>query len=142
MGRFSLAEFFAPLPLAAVALLAINDRFLKPRFHNAITGKLSDLALCFFLPLLLSSLLGIAWRRHPRARVLVGAAITVVAFTAQEIWPPFQACFIEANLLVGSPFGIRKVVLTTDLTDLGTLAVLPLAVVYGWKRLAVRPPRQ
>jgi hypothetical protein len=142
MGRFALAEFFAPLPLAAVALLAVNDGILKPRFHNALTGKLSDLAICFFVPLLLSALFGLAWRRHPRARVVLGAAIAGFAFTALEIWAPVQALFIDANLLVGAPFGIRKVVLTRDLSDLGALAMLPLAVAYGWNRLAARPAAQ
>ena len=45
-----IGEFFAPLPLAAVALLVVNDTWLKPAFHNALTGKLSDVAVCFMMP--------------------------------------------------------------------------------------------
>jgi hypothetical protein len=41
-----MTEFFAPLPLAAVALMVVNDRVLKPLFHNGVTGKLSDVAIC------------------------------------------------------------------------------------------------
>ena len=33
------SEFFAPLPLVALALLVTNDVWLKARFHNALTGK-------------------------------------------------------------------------------------------------------
>ena len=39
--------------------LVVNDVWLKPAFHSALTGKLSDVAVCFFMPLLLSELLGI-----------------------------------------------------------------------------------
>ena len=52
-------EFFAPLPLAALALTVVNDVWLKPAFHSGLTGKLSDVGICFFMPLFLSELLGI-----------------------------------------------------------------------------------
>ena len=65
-----MTEFFAPLPLLAVGLMVVNDRVLKPRLHNALTGKLSDLAVCFFLPLFVSALLGFLLKRHPRARIV------------------------------------------------------------------------
>ena len=43
------------LTLAAVLLLVVNDWVLKPRFHDAVTGKLSDLAGLAFAPVLLSA---------------------------------------------------------------------------------------
>jgi hypothetical protein len=133
--RFKMTEFFAPLPLAAVALMAVNDRMLKPRFGNAITGKLSDIAVCFFLPLFTSALLGLVWRRHPRARVLVGAGITTFVYTAQEIWPWFRDLFLDVNRAVGMPLGLHGFELTDDVSDLLALLMVPLAVIYGWKRL-------
>ncbi len=48
-------EFFAPLPLAALALTVANDIWLKPAFHSELTGKLSDVGICFFMPLFLSA---------------------------------------------------------------------------------------
>jgi hypothetical protein len=141
VDRFRLTEFFAPWPLAAVFLMVINDRVLKPRFHNAVTGKLSDLGICFFLPLFSSALLGILWRAHPRARLLVGAGLATFVFTSQEIWPGFQAAFLALLRLVGGPFGLRRFELVSDWSDLWALLMVPLAVAYGCKRLKSVPSR-
>ena len=138
MERFKMTEFFAPLPLTAVALMVVNDRVLKPRIGNAVTGKLSDIAICFFLPLFTSALLGFAWQKHPRARVLAGAGIAALVFVGQEMWPWFQDAFLATMGFVGTPLGLSGFVLTSDATDLLALLVVPLAVAYGWKRL--RPP--
>ncbi len=135
MERLRMTEFFAPLPLLAVALMAVNDRLLKRWFGNAVTGKLSDIAICFFLPLFISAVLGLLWRRHPRARVLAGAAITIAVFTGQEIWPWFEDRFLAAMRFVGAPLGLREFALVRDLSDLLTLLMVPLAVAYGFRRL-------
>ena len=63
-------EFFGVLPLVAVALFALNNGVLKRAFPGFVTGKVSDLLVCFFLPLFVSALLervsrldvGNAWR--------------------------------------------------------------------------------
>jgi hypothetical protein len=138
--RFRMIEFVAPLPLAAVALMAVNDRLLKPWFGNAVTGKLSDIAVCFFLPLFTSALLGLAWRKHPRARVLVGAGIATLVYTAQEMWPWFRDTLLAMLRVVGPPLGLRSFGLTDDVTDLLALLMVPLAVAYGWRRLRPPPP--
>jgi hypothetical protein len=133
-----MTEFFAPLPLLAVALMVVNDRVLKPRLGNELTGKLSDIAICFFLPLFTSALLGLVWQKHPRARVLAGAGIATLVFVSQEIWPGFQEIFLATMRFVGMPLGLHEFVLTSDITDLLALLMVPLAVAYGWRRL--RPP--
>lgn len=135
-----MTEFFAPLPLLAVALMVVNDRVLKPRIGNAITGKLSDIAICFFLPLFTSALLGFVWRKHPRGRVLAGAGIASLVFVGQEIWPRFQEVFLATMRFVGTPLGLHGFVLTSDTTDLLALLVVPLAVAYGWRRLRPKTP--
>ena len=132
----AMTEFFAPLPLLAVGLMVLNDRVLKPRLHNALTGKLSDVAGCFFLPLFISALLGFLWKRHPRARVVVGAAIAGLFYTAQEIWKGFEDGLLAVLRLVGRPLGIEHFALTSDATDLWALLILPLAVAYGFRRVA------
>ena len=134
-----MTEFFAPLPLGAVLLMVINDRVLKSRFHNAVTGKLSDLAICFFLPLFCSALFGIVWPSHPRARLILGALLAAFVFTAQEIWTGFQVNFLALLRRVGDPLGLGHFELTTDWSDLWALLMVPLAVGYGWRRLG-RPP--
>ena len=130
-----MTEFFAPLPLLAVVAMVVNDRFLKPWLHNALTGKVSDVAICFFLPLFTSALLGILWRSHPRARVLAGAGIAAFVFVGQEIWTSFQALFLAALRAVGGPLGLRHFVLTSDPSDLWALLMVPVAVAYGFRRL-------
>ena len=131
-----MTEFFAPLPLGSVLLMVINDRVLKSRFHNAVTGKLSDLAICFFLPLFCSALLGIAWPNRPRVRLVLGALLAAFVFTAQEIWTGFQAPFLALLRWLGSPLGLGHFGLTTDWSDLWALLMVPLAIGYGWRRLA------
>jgi hypothetical protein len=140
MERFRMPEFFAPAPLLAVALLVANDRLFKPRFHNWVTGKLSDVAVCFFLPLFISALLGIFWPKRARARVLMGASVAAFVFAAQEIWPAFERVFLAALRVVGGPLGLRNFGLTSDLGDLWTLLMVPVAVAYGWHRVKAVPP--
>ena len=139
-GRLSLREFFAPWPLGAVGLMVLNDRVLKPRFHNAITGKLSDLAVCFFLPLFTSALLGLSWKGRPRARVVVGAIVTGLVYSGLELWPAFEHAFLAGLSVVGAPLGLRRFALTSDLTDLWALLMLPVAVAYGFRRVGATPP--
>lgn len=48
-----------PIALSAVALLALNDHYLKATYGNWFTGKLSDFSGLTFFPLLLLSVLEI-----------------------------------------------------------------------------------
>jgi hypothetical protein len=135
-SSLAMPEFLAPLPLLAVGLMVVNDRVLKPRWHNAITGKLSDIAVCFFLPLFVSALLGLPWKRHPRARIVAGAVIAGSFYVAQEIWKGFEQAFLAVLRVVGAPLGLEHFALWSDVTDLWALLMLPLAVVYGFHRVA------
>jgi hypothetical protein len=141
MERFRMPEFIAPAPLLAVALLVANDRVFKPRFHNWVTGKLSDVAICFFLPLFTSALLGIFWPKRARARVLIGAGVAGLVFAAQETWPAFERVLLSALRVVGAPLGLRGFVLTSDITDLWALLMVPVAVAYGWHRVRAVSPQ-
>lgn len=135
-------EFFAPAPLAALALLVVNDVWLKPAFHSELTGKLSDIAVCFFMPLLLSELLGIVSGWPPRRRLLAGAIVTASLFTALEVVPPFTRLALSVLDHVGPYLGIhRRFRMTSDWTDLACLLLVPVAVAYGHRRLAsIREP--
>ena len=75
-------EFLAWPPLLAVVLFTFNNFWLKGRAPGLLSGKLSDFAACFFLPLFLSALLAHVTPLPARARVAFGAAITVVVFTS------------------------------------------------------------
>ena len=129
-------EFFAPLPLAALALCIVNDVWLKPAFHSELTGKLSDVAVCFFMPLLLSELLGIFGGWPPRRRLLAGAIVTASLFAALEVVPPFTRLALDALDRVGPTLGIhRRFRMTSDWTDLACLLLVPISFTYGYLRL-------
>ncbi|NMO20321.1 hypothetical protein HPC49_22980 [Pyxidicoccus fallax] len=133
----SMPEFLAPLPLAGVALMAVNDRWLKPALHNALTGKLSDVAICFFLPLYLSALLALVTRWPRSTRFLLGAGVTALLYTALKVSQPAADLFCDVLAVIGSPLGFtgpfRAV---ADPTDLVTLPLVFAAVLYG-RRAAV-----
>jgi hypothetical protein len=135
-------EFFAPLPLAAVALLLVNDHWLKPALHSELTGKLSDVAVCFFMPLFVSECLGILLGMTPRTRLALGAATTAALYGALEVVPPFTAWTLRLLAAVGPSLGIvRPFRMTSDVSDLYCLGLVPLAVWYGHRRLQPRPRR-
>lgn len=132
------AGFFVhPLPLLAVGLLALNDHYLKLKFANEITGKLSDFCGLFFFPLFLCAIALLLarifcgkklWLSWPALGLAV--AVTDGAFTAIKI-DPTAAVFAE-NILGGLGF-ISKIV--SDPTDLLALAVnIPL---YYYARAAI-----
>jgi hypothetical protein len=124
-------EFLAPLPLAAVALMAVNDRWLKPTFHNALTGKLSDVALCFFLPLYLSALLALVTPWPRSTRTAVGAALTTLLFTAINLSQPLADLFCQALRPLGAPLGLRHFHAVADPSDLLTLPCVGAALLYS-----------
>jgi hypothetical protein len=132
-------EFFAPWPIAAVALLVLNDRVLKPRFHDAVTGKLSDIAICFFLPLFVSEAIGLVSGLRAPARLYAGAVAAGVVFAGLEVVPPVTrlavATLTSLSALAGAP---SRFAMTEDWTDLLCLALVPVAVRYGEWRLSDR----
>jgi hypothetical protein len=114
-----------PLPLAAVALLLLNDHWLKGSglLPGAVTGKLSDVAGLFFFPVLCFAV------TRGKIPATLWAAATGVVFSAAKVCPPF-------NQWLTTWWGP----VAPDLTDLAALAVLPLSTL--WLRQAARQPAQ
>jgi len=83
----SAPEFFAWPPLAAVLLFTLNNFWLKGRAPGLLSGKLSDFAACFFLPLFVSALLARVTPLRLRVRVAVGAGVTALAFALVKTSP-------------------------------------------------------
>jgi hypothetical protein len=138
----SLPELTAPLPLCAVALLALNDHLLKGAYPGAITGKLSDLAGCFVLPLFLSALLALSTRLSAGTRLAVGALATVVFFTAIKLSPLAASATARALAVAVAPLGLRGGRLVADPTDLVALPLALAAWAYGRRahaRAGARP---
>ncbi|MBE3012370.1 hypothetical protein IL992_24720 [Microbispora sp. NEAU-D428] len=80
-----------PATVAAIGVLIVNDRVLKPQWPGVLTGKLSDLAGMLVAPplpaLLAAYAAGIARRDVARARVLAVLPAAVFAVTATSAVP-------------------------------------------------------
>ncbi len=140
-----------PVPIAAIALLVLNDHWLKYAYPGVLTGKLSDVAGMIFFPLLLQALVELVDRRspfRPRRSVLLGSAMaTAGVFAATNLsataadayrtglgavqWP-FRA--VLAGLSGESIPELARVHLTQDPTDVWTTPFVLVAVVVGWNR--------
>ena len=108
LKRFDLLR--SPLLLLAVGVLLLNDFALKAAFHNALTGKLSDVAGLAAVTIFCCAL----WPRHVRT---VGAVITALFVYWKS---PYASGAIEAANAV-LPFTIGR---TVDYTDLLALPVV------------------
>ena len=139
-GRWAFAEVIAPLPLAAAALLAVNDTWLKPTYPGIVTGKLSDVAIAFLLPLYCSAVLALVLPRLAlRSRLTIGASLTILLFAALELSPAAAAGFCQANTWVAGWLGITGPCrMTLDPSDLLTLVFVPLACLHASARAAAR----
>lgn len=152
-----LGELVQPLPICAMALLAINDHVLKGAnlLPAWLTGKLSDFAGLFFFPLLCTALVDtlLALVRAPvdptlrMSKALVACGVTAIGFAATELSPAAAAAY--AALVTGLGIPSRS---TADPTDLLALLMLPCAlavarrhvrrVPYGRVAWALRRRRQ
>ena len=105
-------ELLATPVLIAVILTAINDHILKGLYPGPITWKISDFSGLFFIPFLLSAILGdLRWVL--RGAIAAGALFTILKLTGFHFGP---------------------VHIAQDVTDLVALPVLVAAVVYAkWR---------
>jgi hypothetical protein len=129
-----LGEALHPATLAAVAVLAINDWLLKPRYGpSLVTGKLSDLAGLAFAPVVLSAAIGLVLHLAARLgapvdpslsrrRLALCIAATGAVFTLVKLDP--TAARLLAHLL--SHLG-RPAAIYLDPTDLLCLPALAIA---------------
>lgn len=138
------AELLAPVPLAAIALVAINDWWWKPHatWPAAWTGKLSDVGGVIALPLVLTAALGLALRAAARLgapvdwtlrrwKLDLALALTAAAVAATKLSPDVAA-WVAARLG-------KDAQIYVDRTD---LLALPALVVPWWqgRRTIARVP--
>ncbi|RYZ48588.1 MAG: hypothetical protein EOP49_18325, partial [Sphingobacteriales bacterium] len=101
-----------PIFLISLALLLLNDFYLKATFHNAWTGKLSDFAGLIVLPVFIAALLP---KLASRAALISGLLFVV--------WKtPLVSPLID-SLNKYTPLTFQRIV---DYTDYIALLVLPL----------------
>lgn len=143
------SEFVHPAPLAALALLALNDHVLKGSgiLPGAVTGKLSDFAGLVFFPLLLTALadtLALALNRLAAAanlglrldaslrrwKLIAATAATALAFGSIQLFPEAVRIYTSATAALGFPSTVRM-----DPTDLMALPALIVPYLVGMSRL-------
>jgi hypothetical protein len=138
----------APLPLAAVALLVVNDHWLKAVAPGVLTGKLSDFAGLAFFPLFLQGAIEVAKRRASSRTLLIAcAAATAIVFALVKTWAPAALVYRDglgllqwparaaAAMLAGRAIPLPlPTTLTMDAGDLLALPAVVLAVLSGWSR--------
>ena len=110
MRATSRALLTSPAFLLAIAVLAINDWVLKPAFGNWVTGKLSDFAGVFALPLL--------WCAFFPTRRRAGFVLTAVGFM---LW---KSPLVEQALAAWNSVGVWRLSRVVDYTDLVALVAL------------------
>ena len=129
-------EFFGVLPLLAVSLFALNNFVLKRAWPGLVTGKLSDLLICFFLPLFLSALLARVSPLGAATRVAAGIAVTAAIFVAVKTSASASRVLDHDIALLLGPFGIRTAPNRVDVTDLWALPMLVLAWLHARRKAA------
>ena len=125
-----------PIVVVAIAALIVNDHFLKARFHNLLTGKLSDFAGSLFFPVVMVSFIELGrWALgspnpvgNRRQLLLVAGVTTAVGFGAIQLWSPAT----EFYRAVASMAMLQPVQVVADPWD---LIALPAAFV-GWAYLS------
>ena len=137
-----------PLCLASLALLLLNDHFLKATFHNALTGKLSDIAGLIFFPLVLFALCSWVLPRQVQTTqgmrhllicivVVVGLVFSLIQLnaTAAEVYTRIMGLLqwgLSGAFLRDQPVFIAGH--TPDPGDLIALPAMGLALALGWPK--------
>ncbi|MET0645507.1 MAG: hypothetical protein ABW208_02735 [Pyrinomonadaceae bacterium] len=108
--------------VAGLLLLLANDFLLKPVFHNAATGKLSDFSGLFVFPLFWSAL-------APRLR----REIYALAALGFVFW---KSVYAQPLIDGWNSLGVLRVDRVVDPTDLVALVALPASFAYLRRHVA------
>jgi len=141
------ARLLALPPPVAALLVVFDDVWLKRRHPGLVSGKLADLGLCFFAPVVAATL--VEWAAWTRARLrgapfatpgarldAVACGVVAVYFTALKLSPLAARAHVAvlSALVPGVRFGA-----VADATD---LVALPLVVAaFAYLRSCAGPPR-
>ena len=139
----------SPVFLVAVAVLIVNDHFIKANFPGVISGKLSDVAGLIFFPIMLvalAELVALVLPRHPYATsrwFLYASVITAMVYVGVKYIPFGQHLYLVSNQWIASvvnPLGAampRRIIV--DPWDLLPLLALVIPVIAGRHWRPTRP---
>ena len=127
-----------PCPLAAALLIAFNDFWLKVHHSGWVAGKLSDVGICFLLPVVLlslwewgvfvrTSMSGRTWRPAGRRAALVCCLIAGAYFALLQLVPEFTSFHMWWLRWLFPPLqpGVYM-----DVSDLVTLPMTAVSYLY------------
>ncbi len=125
-----------PVALAAVALMAFNDHFMKVHQPGVLSGKLSDVAGLVVLSLTLFAIAEVASRRLLGGRaLLVCMAVAAVGYTLVEVWWPAELAWCWSWGLLQWPVRAAFAAARGDAMPV----VLPVRAWSDWTDLLVLP---
>lgn len=129
------AWLLSPVALGSFALVAWNDLWLKRHHPGALSGKLSDVGLCIFLPIFVAAVL--EWATYAAGRradvTRAACAIAALYFAAIKLWPAATHLHVAALGALVPRWHFRAV---TDPID---LVCLPAIAIAWWTMRARRP---
>jgi hypothetical protein len=138
-----------PVALAALAVMVVNDHWLKAHSPGFVTGKLSDVAGLLFFPLLLQAAYELVFTRRevgfiPSLRVALACCVaTGLVFTLTQLWAPGALAFEWGLALLQWParallswavVPLRPVAHVADAEDLIALPALLVAFTLARRR--------
>jgi hypothetical protein len=107
----------SPAFIFGLLLLLANEFIFKTAFHNALTGKLSDVAGLFIFP--------IFWTAFAPARKRAIYLLTALGFI---FW---KSVYAQSLIDSWNELRVFDIGRTVDITDLLALAVLPFSYLYS-----------
>ncbi len=121
-----------------MALLIVNDHWLKALFPGFVTGKLSDFAGLAFFPLLVRAVWALPTGRAGPRVLPVACLLTALGFAAVKTLPPFHDAYEVGLGWLQFPFRAlfgattpARTHLVMDPTDLVALPAVALAWWWG-----------
>jgi hypothetical protein len=123
--------FYEAVPLAVVALFLLNNLWFKSSFPGALSGKLSDVCACFFVPLFVAAVLREFTSWTLKTRVRYGAAVMVVSLLLVKGTDTGSALLNSFVASATSWSGLTFRPNAADPTDLWALPVVLLSYLYA-----------
>lgn len=136
-----------PWSVVAVAVLVVNDHWLKAHHPGVLSGKLSDLAGMFFFPLLLGDVLLLVIGKPASILRAYACLATAVTFGLMKMWAPAHEAYCVGLGALQWPFRAAlalvrgqhlptpgRVRMVMDASDLLALPMVALAFVLGRQR--------
>ena len=124
-------EFFNIWVISSIILFLLNNWFFKEAYGNFLTGKLSDFLFCFFFPLYCSALLSLGTKLQLKARLTIGALVTVLVFGLVKVSNYFSHYLNIVLSYLSEMLGMGPSINIADPYDLIALPFCLVAYYFG-----------